>query len=48
VFDHSLTSVLVFPLAGAFLLLGVPSNKLKPLKLIVLNFSSLPFTGYFP
>jgi proton-translocating NADH-quinone oxidoreductase chain M len=44
-FDHLLISILAFPLAGAFLLLFVPSNKPKLLKLIALNFSSLPFIG---
>ena len=44
-FENLLLYISALPLIGAFLLVFIPSNNFKLLKVIALNFSSLPFLG---
>jgi len=44
-FENLLVYISILPLIGAFLLVFIPSNNSKSLKIIALNFSSLPFIG---
>ena len=44
-FENLLIYISVLPLIGAVLLVFIPSNNSKLLKVIALNFSSLPFLG---
>ena len=44
-FDNLLVSIAALPLIGVFLLVLAPYDNSKVLKLIALNFSSLPFLG---
>lgn len=44
-FDNLLIYISLLPLLGAFLLMIAPNDNFKLLKLIALNFSSLPFIG---
>ena len=44
-FENWLLGITILPLIGVFLLFFVPSGNSKLLKLIALNFSSLPFIG---
>ena len=45
-FENLLVYISILPLIGAFLLVFTQSNNSKLLKIIALNFSSLPFIGF--
>ena len=43
--NHLLFYILMFPIFGILLLIIIPSNKKKLLKIVALNFACLSFTG---
>ena len=45
-FENLIISLLILPLIGVLLLIIIPANKRNALKIVALNFSSLPFFGF--